>query len=60
MVAKPRSDCCDLCGACRFEAWIPLLGALVSIIVFVALPTYFYTHKYPYLDSCGADISRYY
>ena len=48
------------CTACRFEAWIPILGALVTIVVFVALPTYFYTHKYPHLGNCGADLSRYY
>lgn len=46
--------------AYRFEAWIPVVGAIVTLIVFVALPTYFYTHKYPYLNNCGADVSRYY
>ena len=44
----------------RFEAWIPVAGAIVTLIVFVALPTYFYTHKYPHLNNCGADVSRYY
>ena len=44
----------------RFEAWIPVAGAIVTLIIFVALPTYFYTHKYPYLNNCGADVSRYY
>ena len=46
--------------ACRFEAWIPIVGAIVTIIVFVALPTYFYMHNFPYLDNCGADVTRYY
>ena len=46
--------------ACRFEAWIPIVGAVITILVFVALPTYFYTHKYPYLGNCGADTTRYY
>ena len=46
--------------AYRFEAWIPMVGAIVTLIVFLALPTYFYIHKYPYLNNCGADVSRYY
>lgn len=44
---------------CRWEAVIPIVGAVVTVIVFVALPTYFYLHRFPKLDNCGVDISRY-
>lgn len=46
-------------AACRFEAWMPILGAVVTVIVFVALPTYFYKYNYPHLNNCGADVTRY-
>lgn len=31
----------------RWEAWLPALGGLVAVAVFVALPTYFYVAQFP-------------
>lgn len=35
------------------------MGAVVTVLIFVALPTYFYTHKLTAIGNCGADITRY-
>ena len=44
----------------RWEAWLPIAGALVTVVIFVALPTYFYEARFPKLGNCGGiDLSRY-
>lgn len=45
--------------ACRWEAWTPIVGAVVTILIFVALPAYFYQNKFNAIGNCGADITRY-
>jgi hypothetical protein len=44
----------------RFEAWMPVAGAAMTVAVFTALPTYFYEERFPKLGNCGGvDLSRY-
>ena len=45
----------------RWEALLPAVGALVTVGIFVALPTVFYVDRFPKLGNCGGiDLSRYY
>lgn len=44
---------------CRWEAWTPIVGAVVTVLIFVALPTYFYQKQFKAIGNCGADITRY-
>ena len=54
-----RQDIFEGRFACRWEAWTPIVGAVVTILIFVALPAYFYQHKFKAIGNCGADMARY-
>ncbi|CAL8468309.1 g7849 [Coccomyxa elongata] len=43
----------------RWEAWTPIVGAVVTVLIFVALPTYFYQKMFKAIGNCGTDITRY-
>lgn len=45
----------------RWEALLPIAGAVVTVAIFVALPTYFYRDRFPKLGDCGGvHLARYF
>jgi hypothetical protein len=42
----------------KWEAWLPIVGSAVTILVYVGLPCYYYFKVFPGIGDCGTTIGQ--